>query len=159
MATAGLEGMIYSDGILELYESEAQLRGTAKDDAAKAAEGIEFHHVRGGELAELQPGLSPRITCGTFIPQWQTVSDPYDYALARRQSRHGARCDASSRPRSLASDPDSDGVALELADGTTWHAAQVVVAGGAWSKALTRAARGRHSARDRARLQHDAAAG
>jgi glycine/D-amino acid oxidase-like deaminating enzyme len=82
VANAGLAHMIRSDGVLELYQSEAELRATAKDDAAKAAEGIEFRHVRGNELAELQPGLAPSITCGTFIPKWQTVSDPYDYAVA-----------------------------------------------------------------------------
>ncbi|HEY9011465.1 MAG TPA: FAD-binding oxidoreductase [Devosia sp.] len=136
IANAGLDAMIRRDGVLELYESEAELRNTARDDAAKAAEGIEFRHVRGAELAELQPGLSPRITCGTFIPKWQTASDPYDYALAvgRAATERGA---SFRRAEVVQLRPQDDGVILELGDGSAVRAKQVVVAGGAWSKQLT----------------------
>jgi D-amino-acid dehydrogenase len=136
VANARLGSLIRSDGILELYESEAELRGTAKDDAAKAAEGIEFRHVRGAELAELQPGLSPKIVCGTFIPKWQTVSDPYDYAVAvaKAATDRGA---TFRKAEVVQLRPQDDGVVLELSDGSAIRARQVVVAGGAWSKQLT----------------------
>jgi D-amino-acid dehydrogenase len=136
VASAGLGHMIRSDGILELYESEAELRSTARDDAAKAAEGIEFRHVRGGELADLQPGLAPSIVCGTFIPKWQTVSDPYDYAIAVANAamEQGASFRKGEVVRLR---PDGDGVMLEMSDGTRLRAKQAVVAGGAWSKRLT----------------------
>jgi len=136
IASAGLDGMIRRDGVLELYESEAELNRTARDDAAKAAEGIEFRHVRGAELAELQPGLSPRITCATFIPKWQTVSDPYDYAVAVGKAAL-ARGASFRRAEVAGLRPDDSGVTLQLSDGTTLRARQVVVAGGAWSKRLT----------------------
>ena len=136
IGSAGLEGMIRRDGVLELHESEAELRNTARDDAAKAAEGIEFRHVRGAELAELQPGLSPRIVCGTFIPKWQTVSDPYDYALAvgKAATDRGA---SFRKAEVVQLRPQDEGVIVELADGSALRARQVVVAGGAWSKRLT----------------------
>lgn len=136
IASADLDGMIRRDGVLELYESEDELRRTARDDAAKSAEGIEFRHVRGAELAELQPGLSPRITCATFIPKWQTVSDPYDYAVA--VSKAAMALGASFRHGEVAElRPDDDGVGIGLSDGGSLRARQVVVAGGAWSKRLT----------------------
>lgn len=136
IASAGLGGMIRRDGVLELHESEAELRNTARDDAAKAAEGIEFRHVRGAELAELQPGLSPRIVCGTFVPKWQTVSDPYDYAVAvgKAATERGA---SFRKAEVVQLRPQDDGVILELGDGSAVRAKQVVVAGGAWSKRLT----------------------
>lgn len=136
VADAGLDGMIRRDGVLELYESEDELRKTARDDAAKSAEGIDFRHVRGAELSELQPGLSPRINCATFIPKWQTVSDPYDYAVAvgKAAMAHGA----SFRQAEVAQlRPEGDGVVIQLTDGSALRARQVVVAGGAWSKQLT----------------------
>jgi len=136
IAAAGLESMIRRDGVLELYESEAELNRTARDDAAKAAEGIEFRHVRGAELAELQPGLSPRITCATFIPKWQTVSDPYDYAVAVGKAAV-ARGASFRRAEVAGLRPDGDGVSIAFSDGTSLRARQVVVAGGAWSKRLT----------------------
>jgi D-amino-acid dehydrogenase len=137
IATAGLEPLIRRDGVLELYESEAELRNTARDDAAKAAEGIEFRHVRGAELAELQPGLSPKITAATFIPKWQTVQDPYDYAVAI--GRAAMDRGASFRQAEIVQiRPQDDGVILELGDGSALRARQVVVAAGAWSHRLTR---------------------
>ena len=136
IASAGLDAMVRHDGVLELYESEDELTKTARDDAAKSAEGIEFRHVRGAELAELQPGLSPRITCATFIPKWQTVSDPYDYAVA--VGRAAMARGASFRQAEVAQlRPQNEGVVIEFTDGTSLHARQVVVAGGAWSKRLT----------------------
>lgn len=136
VANAGLAQMIRSDGVLELYQSEAELRATAKDDAAKAAEGIEFRHVRGSELAELQPGLAPAITCGTFIPKWQTVSDPYDYAVAVANAAM-ARGASFRKGEVVRLHPQTDGILLEMADGSRLSARNVVVAGGAWSKQLT----------------------
>ncbi|WP_291386034.1 FAD-dependent oxidoreductase [Devosia sp.] len=137
IATAGLEPLIRRDGVLELYESEAELRNTARDDAAKAAEGIEFRHVRGAELAELQPSLSPKITAATFIPKWQTVQDPYDYAVAI--GRAAMDRGASFRQAEIVQlRPQDDSVILELGDGSALRARQVVVAAGAWSHRLTR---------------------
>lgn len=136
IAAASLEPMIRRDGVLELYESEDELKRTARDDAAKSAEGIAFRHVRGAELAELQPGLSPRITCATFIPKWQTVSDPYDYAVAVAKAAM-ARGASFKRAEVAELRPDDSGVTIVLSDGTSLRARQVVVAGGAWSKRLT----------------------
>lgn len=136
IASAGLERMIRRDGVLELYESEDELRRTAREDAAKAAEGIEFRHVRGAELSELQPGLSPRITCATFIPKWQTVSDPYDYAVAVAKAAM-ARGAGFRQAEVSALQPEEAGVTLRFGDGSSLRAKQVVVAGGAWSKRLT----------------------
>lgn len=134
---AELGHMVRSDGVLELFESEAELHANGRDEAAKAAEGIKFRHVRGGELAELQPGLSPRIVVATFIPRWQTVSDPYDFAIAigGAARRRGVEF---LKAAVTALTPRDGGATLTLDDGTRINANKVVVAGGAWSKALTR---------------------
>ena len=134
--SAGIGHMVRSDGVLELYESEAELAASEPGWQARRAEGIGFEHVRGTELSALQPGLSPRFVAGTFIPQWQTVSDPYDFAVAiadvvRQRGAERVIAEVS------AIIPLSDGVTLQLADGNAINALQVVVAGGAWSKALT----------------------
>ena len=137
MATsANLGSLIHSDGVLELYESEGEIKAAAAELAAKAREGIAYRLVRGAELAELQPGLDPRFIAATFIPKWQTVSDPYDYtvAVANAATAHGATF-RKAEVRALR--PLADGVTIEFIDGTTLAASKVVVAGGAWSRALT----------------------
>ena len=133
---AGLQHMVHSDGVLELYESEAEIRAAKPELDAKTAEGIEHRLVRGAELAELQPGLAPSIIAATFIPKWQTVSDPYDYTNAVAQAAM-ARGTQFSKAEVTRLDPLANGVVLTFADGSTLTASHVVVAGGAWSRALT----------------------
>jgi len=136
VADAGIAGMVRSDGVLELYESEAELAASEPGWRARKAEGIGFEHVRGADLAALQPGLSPRFVAGTFIPQWQTVSDPYDFAVAMAAAAQQRGVDfIKAEVASLT--PSGDSVKLSLADGRTITARQVVVAAGAWSKTLT----------------------
>ncbi|RWC61058.1 MAG: FAD-binding oxidoreductase [Mesorhizobium sp.] len=134
---SGTRGMLREDGSLELYESEAEFRASLPGWAARARFGIGFRHVRGEELAALQPGLSPRFVKGTFVPGWKTVADPkllgkavWAYAQAK-----GARFEMARIERVAA---DQDGATLTLADGTTRQARYVVVAAGAWSHLLAR---------------------
>jgi D-amino-acid dehydrogenase len=135
-AAAGIAHMVRSDGSLEVYESEAELAASLPGWAARERHGIGFRHVRGAELAELQPGLSPRFVAGTFVAEWQTVDDPYLFASTLGtvvQARGGTVLKAEVR----SVQPADGGVAIALTDGSTLQAKQAVVAGGAWSKALT----------------------
>lgn len=138
VASAGMDHMVRSDGVLELYESEAELAASESGWQARREQGIAYEHVRGRELAQMQPGLSPRIVAGTFIPSWQTVSDPYDFARAVGDAaqQRGAQMTVGEV---LEVQPQLDGVVLRLRDGRTLSAAKAVVACGAWSKALTAA--------------------
>ncbi|CAH1667710.1 NAD(P)/FAD-dependent oxidoreductase [Chelatococcus asaccharovorans] len=138
VAAAGLDGMVRSDGSLELYEREAELTAAMPGWDARAQEGIAFQHVRGAAMADLQPGLSPRFVAGTFVPGWKTVSDPYDFAraLAARLVRRGGRI---ARHEVAAIRPVAGGVALDCRDGSSIMARQAVIACGAWSRSLARA--------------------
>ncbi|PZQ81333.1 MAG: amino acid dehydrogenase [Ancylobacter novellus] len=135
---AELESLVRRDGNLQLYESEAELAAAQPGWDARAREGIAFEHARGARLAELQPGLSPRFTVGTFTPHWQTVSDPYRFALALFDAvmRRGG---SIVHGEAVRIEPTSEGIRLNLADGTTLRANQLVVAGGAWSRPLAKA--------------------
>lgn len=136
VTSAGLGGLVRSDGVLELYESEAELQAAQAEIDAKTAEGIEVRVVRGEQMQALQPGLDARFVAATFIPKWQTVSDPYDFALAvgNAATARGATF-RKAEARSLR--PYSDRVTVELRDGTIITAGKVVVAAGAWSRSLT----------------------
>ncbi|MPT24776.1 MAG: FAD-dependent oxidoreductase, partial [Starkeya sp.] len=134
---AGLAEHLRSDGNLQLYESEAELAAAMPGWEARAREGIAFEHVRGERLAELQPGLSPRFTVGTFTPHWQTVSDPYHFALAlfRTVMARGAGLVDGEVGGVTAT---ADGVELRLADGKRLKAGRAVISGGAWSRPLAK---------------------
>jgi D-amino-acid dehydrogenase len=136
IAETEISHMLRSDGSLELYQSEAELRASEPGWRAREAEGIEFEHVRGADLEALQPGLSPRLVAGTFVPGWQTLADPYQFACGIAEFIRGTG--AAIREQKVVSvKPDGDGVRLALADGCTVSAKHAVIAAGAWSKRLT----------------------
>ncbi len=131
----GIGHMLRSDGSLELYESEAALKAALPGWQRREEAGIAFEHVRGARLAELQPGLSPRFVAGTFVPSWQSVAEPYQFAQAIADdviARGGKFIEgnvAEVRPR-------ENGVAVDLWDGRQLTAKHAVIAAGAWSKPL-----------------------
>lgn len=136
VAACGLGRMVRSDGSLELYESEAELARAEPGWRARAAEGIGFEHVRGARLAALQPGLSAQFVAGTFVAEWQTVADPYLFALALAEwlRRDGV---GFMTGEAVAVVPEEGGGArVQLAGGGAVRAAAVVIAAGAWSKRL-----------------------
>ncbi len=132
---AGLRPMLRSDGSLELYESEAELRAAEPGWRAREAAGVDFEHVRAAQLEALQPGLSSQFIAGTFVPGWQTVSDPYDFACGVADHVK-ARGGLIKMDDVTALAPEESAVALHLKSGKTVRARHAVIAAGAWSKAL-----------------------
>jgi D-amino-acid dehydrogenase len=138
LAGAGASHMLRSDGVLHLYESEAELQASQPGWQARADHGIAFTHLHSREMiAELQPGLSPALVAATFVPGWKTVSDPLllTEALARQFEQQGGRI---RRADAVALVPGADGVTVQLRDGRPLVARRVVVAAGAWSHRLAR---------------------
>jgi D-amino-acid dehydrogenase len=133
---AGIDHMVRSDGSLELYESEAEFRASLPGWQVREAHGIGFEHVRGNALANLQPGLSPRFAAGTFVPRWQTVDEPYQFACGLAEAVRG-RGGEFVTETVAAVQPADEGVVVRLNGGREIRARQAVIAGGAWSKALT----------------------
>lgn len=138
LASADASGMLRADGVLHLYESEAELRASSPGWQARADHAIAFTHLHGTEaIAELQPGLSLSLVAATFVPGWMTVSDPLQVveALARRFELRGGNI---RRAEALALAPGTDGVAVPMRGGHLLVARFVVVAAGAWSHQLAR---------------------
>ena len=136
LAAAGASGMLRSDGVLHLYESEAEMKASQPGWQARAEHGIAFTHLHGAQsIASFQPGLSPAIVVATFVPDWSTISDPLQLtlALAREFERLGGRI---GRAEAIALSSGADGVSVRLREGATIVARRVVVAAGAWSHCL-----------------------
>ncbi|WP_127145775.1 NAD(P)/FAD-dependent oxidoreductase [Pelagibacterium montanilacus] len=132
---AGLAHHLRKDGAIYLYSSEASWRASLPMWSKREAHAIPFEHVSGARLAELQPGLGPRYTHGTFLPQWMTVSDPYQLTLGIGKAALARG--ATFRQAEVARlDFAEDGARVVLADGSTIGAGHVVVAAGAWSHKL-----------------------
>ena len=132
---AGLHHMVRSDGSLELYESEREFAASLPGWRARQEAGIGFQHLRGAEIARYQPGLSPRFVAAAFVPEWQTVSDPYE--LACGLAEHAKRCGAAFVHDEVTGiTPEAGGVQLALGSGASLRAGKAVLAAGAWSRPL-----------------------
>lgn len=134
-AAAGISGLLRHDGAIYLYEGQRDFDASASIWRLRGAHGVDFEHVSGARLAELQPGLAPGLTHGTYLPQWQTVSDPYEVAVAIGEAAR-ARGAAFEIAEAVALVPKEGSVSVTLRDGRAIAARQVTVACGAWSHRL-----------------------
>jgi D-amino-acid dehydrogenase len=138
LESAGAGHMLRSDGVLHLYESEAELAASASGWQARSEHGIAFTHLHGvAAIAEMQPGLSPALVAATFVPGWKTIADPLcvTEALAVQFEREGGRIRGAE---ALALAAQTDALAVTVREGAPVRTRRVVVAAGAWSHRLTR---------------------
>ncbi|HLQ17934.1 MAG TPA: FAD-binding oxidoreductase, partial [Tabrizicola sp.] len=82
LSATGTLPMLRKDGNLQVYESDAEFRASLPGWEARAAHGIDFRHMTAEEMADLQPGLSPRFIKGTLTPGWWSIADPKLYVQA-----------------------------------------------------------------------------
>lgn len=131
LAATGTLPMLRKDGNLQVYETEAEFRAALPGWEARTAHGVEFRHLGPDEMVEIQPGLSPRFTKGTFTPGWWSIADPklYVQALAddfRAQGGSILRAEVTELK------PQDSGVCIQTA-GEPLTADKVVLAAGAFS--------------------------
>lgn len=138
LARTGTSEMLAKRGNLQVYESQAELTASLPGWATREAHGIAFHHMAAEEMAELQPGLSPRFTHGTFTPEWYSIADPRLYTL-RLAERFRAEGGLIGRAEILSLQPTDEAVLLQATD-RTFRAGQVVLAAGAFSHRIARSA-------------------
>jgi len=122
-------------GQLQLYDSAASFRASLPAWEARSTHGIPFDLLdSAGALAEVQPGLSPRFGHGAYTPTWMNTVDPARWTehLAHAFTDAGGRIETAD-VRALRQ--TGDGVEIGTDTGPR-HAAQVVVAAGAWSHRL-----------------------
>jgi D-amino-acid dehydrogenase len=130
---AGASNMLRREGQLQVYEGLAQFEASLDGWRAREAGGVEFRHLAGDDLAQMQPGLSPRFTHATFTPGWATIDDPkvYVQTLADKFVALGGEI--------IIADVEAL-TATGLRTSTGDFAGRVVIAAGAYSHHLTRTA-------------------
>ncbi|WP_457579842.1 NAD(P)/FAD-dependent oxidoreductase [Ensifer canadensis] len=137
LAATGTLRMLRKEGNLQVYESDAELKASLPGWRARAEHGIEFRHVGAPDMAEIQPGLAPRFTHGTFTPGWYSIADPKLYTLALAE-HFRAKGGAIERADVTALASVDGGVEIRTTSGATRRAAQVVLAAGAFSHRIAK---------------------
>ncbi len=134
VAASDLHALLRHDGQIELRQGAASFAGGLPAWHERERRGIPFRHLTSAEeIAELQPGVSPAFTHGTFTPEWPST-DPAAWmsGLASRLRAAGGTIETRAVMALVRTD---DGIRVEL-DGGAIAAVQVVVAAGARSHRL-----------------------
>lgn len=133
--TPELSGFFDMTGTLDLYDSEASFNAAAADWLEKEKAGFQFTSVERADIERLQPGLAPQFRRAMYSPAGIQVNDPKGLtrAVADRIVARGGTL-RKGEVQDIA--PAADGALIALVDGATITARTVIVAGGAWSKAL-----------------------
>ena len=137
LTETGTASMLRKEGNLQVYESQAELDASLPGWKARAEHGIEFRHMDAAGMAEIQPGLAPRFTHGTFTPGWYSIADPklYTLALADHFRAKGGVIERAEVSGLKAVD---GGVEITTTDGRVRRVERVVLAAGAFSHLLAR---------------------
>lgn len=133
----GTFGMLRKDGNLQVYESKAELDASLPGWQAREEHGIAFRHLDAAGMAEIQPGLAPRFTHGTFTPGWYSIADPKGYTVALAD-HFRARGGTIERLEVEVLEPVDGGVTIHARGGQTRQAPQVVLAAGAFSHRIAK---------------------
>lgn len=135
---AALEGQLGTSGALEVYESEGEFKAALPSWKLREHYGIEVNHMNAAQMADIQPGLSPRFIAASYVPAWRNVNDPklFGKALWNYAQSLGANLIVD---RVLKIMPQQDGARVTTASQTEHVANHVVVATGAWSHSLAKA--------------------
>ena len=137
LTETGTASMLRKEGNLQVYESQAELDASLPGWKARAEHGIEFRHMDAAGMAEIQPGLAPRFTHGTFTPGWYSIADPKLYTLALAD-HFRARGGVIERAEVSGLKAVDGGVEIATADGRVRRVERVVLAAGAFSHLLAR---------------------
>lgn len=137
IASVDGEDMMQRDGQMQLYESEAEFRASLPNWELRRQNGIEFELLKGAaEIADKQPGLSPRFTHAGFTPNWMNTVDPKAWVekLAQAFRDRGGKieqCDIRALRQREA------GVEIIHAEGRM-ISPRAIIAAGAWSHHLAK---------------------
>jgi D-amino-acid dehydrogenase len=136
--SAGVEDMIRRTGWLCVYETDAKFRAVQDDLALQRRRGVEFQILPAEEIRQIEPSLAPIYRRGIFFPENAYVTDNFRLvqALAESFVRAGGRL---LREEATGFEFDAAGHPSAVVTGAGRHAADaVVIAAGAWSRALCR---------------------
>ncbi len=136
----GAQDLLRRRGVLYAFETAREFRAAKGDIDWRRSLGVPIEILRPEEIGQLEPGLPGHAAGGgaAFFPETLSLIDPGEvmHRLAAAVAAAGVRR-IEGRVARLQRLPPGRGVALEGA-GLALRARRVVIAAGAWSRALAR---------------------
>ncbi|MGF1525656.1 MAG: NAD(P)/FAD-dependent oxidoreductase [Candidatus Competibacterales bacterium] len=142
-------GHIHRQGAVVAYGSRGAFEADALEWELKARRGVQFETLDAHQLRKLEPSLSKAKTFGVYQPAWSPIDDPRDLLLRLGRFLEDRQV-AFWHQRAVNIDAKAGrSPRILLANGDIQGFDHVVVAAGAWSKALA------HSLGDRCLLESE----
>jgi D-amino-acid dehydrogenase len=139
LESAGVEALVHRSGTLVVYESEAAFAAAAREWEMRRVRGVAFEPVAGDGLRQSVPALSDRYRYGVLLPEHGFVADPH--RLTRALAEHFVAAGGCLVRAKAAGLRFADGrLAAVATDAGEVAADRAVIAAGAWSGPLARAA-------------------
>ncbi len=134
IADAGASHLERHDGCLYLYKTEAQFQAAEADISLRERNCVRLDRLDARSIHDLEPNLAPLYHKGVMFKDAYTFSSPklLAIALAEAIQRHGGTVVAGE---ATGLETIETGIQVWVA-GSLIKADHVVVAGGAWSRAL-----------------------
>jgi len=133
-AEAGLEDLLRRNGCLYLYRRESDFAAGAGGRAMRAGFGVHQEILTPDEVATLEPGLPTSGTRGLFFPDSTNVTDPKTVML--RLFGAAIARGATMKQTAITGLQVETGAVRLSGPGFGIKAGTVVIAAGAWSRAL-----------------------
>ncbi|MGD1878297.1 MAG: NAD(P)/FAD-dependent oxidoreductase [Kiloniellaceae bacterium] len=136
LEAAGIQGMIRRSGWLSVYETEAGFRSYQSKLELQRRRGVNFDVLEAEELRQLEPSLAPIFRYGVFYPDvGHTVNN---FRFVQELAASFVRLGGEIRRQAVTGFEQGDGrVTAVMTQAGSIACSGVVVAAGAWSKALT----------------------
>ncbi len=133
--TTGTHNQVRRDGCLELFDTVQSLEASRAGWAEQRDYGIKVEELDASAIRDLEPDLSSRVVGGALVPDWVQVDEPKVLCLSVADwlSSQGVKFEVGEVSRLQ---PNDKGCDVILKDGSTIAAERLVIACGAWSKAL-----------------------
>lgn len=136
MADAGVGHLLHRNGHLEVFETARGGQAAQAQAERLRAYGVESMHVSADAVRAQIPVLNPGVLGAVQYLGSAHVDDPWAVCQGLRDAllRSGGQIQQGRAVRIVAHAPQGAGVVGD--DGRVWHADQVLVCAGAWSKPL-----------------------
>lgn len=136
---AAVEGekMLRPEGQLQLYQGEKEFKATLDSWQLRKEQGVKFELLESPEaIAKIQPNIDSSFTHGAFTPEWRNICDPKEWTefLADAFMELGGKIEQADIVK-----VETQGNIVTVKDQyALWQSKKLVVAAGAWSKAIIR---------------------
>ncbi|MEH6457858.1 MAG: FAD-binding oxidoreductase [Cocleimonas sp.] len=136
--TYNLNGLIGDHPIIELYDTEEELKKEQQHTARRRELGFEIDEISGAEAAEMEPCIAKDFAKALILKDWRTIADSKRFvtALVDAFIAAGGNIHIGSVKQLVKNNGAVSSVILE--DESTLNADYFVLAAGAWTKQLAK---------------------